>query len=243
MTSLRIHNRSTTLCILSYIIIIAIMSVRVHSSPSTPSSQSTPSSKSSTTAGATSIHDYDPDEIEGIPDSGPLKEIVLDDDEQHQTDITPTKSSSTSNPADDDDGTSTRRVTIPANAFDKERIVKRLDWIHIQYEVRQMRRSDDDDDDDISLKGRLLYTTRKLGRQPFIFQVGSTDLLPGLEDSLPGSKIGERKSITLDWTSDDVYLTPNFANSDQLESGARLQLTYEIIRFDLDEKELTWEDR
>lgn len=209
------------------------MGVKVSSSPSAPSRQSATSSKSA------SIHDYDPDEIEGIPESGPLKEIVLDDDEQHQT--ASTESSSAPNPVDED-GISTPRVTIPTNAFDKERIVKRLDWVHIQYEVRQVRRNNGNDDD-IPLKGRLLYTTRKLGRQPFIFQVGSTELLPGLEDSILGSKIGERKWITLDWTSDDIDLAPTFANSDQLDSGTRLQLTYEIIRFDLDEKELTWEDR
>jgi hypothetical protein len=178
---------------------------------------------------------YDPDEMEGLTEHG--GEIILEDDDEP----TPVNDNIWVDP-------SAPTVIVPPTAMDPDRTVKSLDWLHVHVEVRTPTSEEDDNDDDHGAStstrhGRLLDSTRKLGRSPWIFQFGSGSAMPQLESALAGIKIGERRTIPLTWRDEYASIEPRFAASSSLADGDEVVFVLELVRFDLDVKELTLEDR
>ena len=71
------------------------------------------------------------------------------------------------------------------------------------------------------------------GRDPLVFEVGSGQIIPGLDKSLPGMSVGDRKTVNVPATEGYGPVDPNARHSvprDQipanipLESGAQLQM-------------------
>jgi len=133
-----------------------------------------------------------------------------------------------------------------AAANDKTRVARSLDWLHLHFEARQSPAPEDGEVAADAAPGRLLASSRKLGRSPLIVQMGSSQLLPELEAAILGATIGERRSVTLTHEqllahSDSAGLQPNVL---PLAEGVEaVTFVLEIQRFDLDVKPVTLQDR
>ena len=217
---------------------------------SVPSSRSAPARPT----GAHRAHtvEFDADEIEGAAaDDSDAGEVILENtDEQAGAAGASPKSTG------DTDATSLLDVfkeplasTIPARAFQADREAVPFDWLHLHYEARiatehdtnnKGATQDDEEDSTRRVRGRLLDSTRKLGRSPLVFQLNSGQVHTAMEQALIGARIGERRTVTfpLDATSRGRLPALSVAEDDD-----EVTVVMEIVRFDEDIKEITLEDR
>jgi hypothetical protein len=170
--------------------------------------------------------DYDPDEMEGLPEATSTGEVILDDDADEEA---PAVAQSI--------WVDPNQPLVPPGAHDPERTVKSLDWVHVQYEVRTVREKGD------QRPGQVIETTRKHGRAPWIVEIGSGTAIPQVEQALLGLTIGERKTIELSWRDEFAALQPHTDALGEIEPGQTVGIHLEVVRFDQDFKELTLEER
>lgn len=206
--------------------------------------------------------DWSSDEFDGLDaEFAPPREYILEDDEQALGEIDGAAGASSSpSPLDvfDDPAASAAAAPDP-RSFDADRAAIRLDWLHVHYEIRAIGAEDDDEaekDADATAAGaaaagRLLDSSRKLGRSPLVFQLGdgSATVLPEVEEAMLGAKIGEQRQVTLSAERSAALaadgssaLRPAVA-AGKLRQGERLRLRLSLLRFDEDVRQLTMEDR
>jgi hypothetical protein len=187
------------------------------------------------------------DELEGIETSADGELLLEDADETAAAEA----SAKAASPLDvfNDPAVS----PIPPGAFDKERVASSLDWLHVHYEARiasaataEAEAADADHSNHVgATSGRLLDSSRKLGRSPLQFQLGQQQVPAAIEAALSGARIGDKRQVTL--TREQVAAAADAAQLPTLpaldEEVETVQLTLELVRFDLDVKPLTMVDR
>lgn len=224
---------STIVLILFAIIAPAIAHATAASSPSADAASANSAAASDAdlaSARPARTLDYDPDEIEGVPEDESNAELLSDDDEDASTRAPPTPQSIWDDPE-------TLGGKLPAAAIDPERQANSLDWLHVHVDVRLV--------DEQGEAGRMLFTTRRLGREPWLLELGSAASADPLRSALHGARIGEKREVKVEWSDELQSSGPPMADEvkQQLEPGDELLYTLRITRFDLDVKELTLQDR
>lgn len=190
--------------------------------------QPSPLDGASSGASGSSLVDFDPDEMEGLPAPTASGEILINDDAD---DMPPPIQSIWVDP------NAPVTPVVPPGATDPTRTVKSLDWVHVQYEVRTVR----DDGDD--RPGRLIDTTRKHGRHPWVVDIGSGHAIPQIEQALIGLTIGDRRTVNLEWEESFHQLEPRSEGLAKIETGEMVGVNIEVVRFDKDFKEPTIEEK